>query len=183
MAYPGKNHKQYATPKRRFEKTRLDDEKRLVIDYGLRNKRELWKAQSILRKYRAAARELVALRSAGITSEIYQTKKDQLISHLYRYGLVGENADVGDVLALKVEQQLDRRLQTQVLRKGSCTHPRNRPDNSSPDGHIAIGGQRVTVPGYRVTRGEEPEIGYYEVSPLTNEVHPERGRITRAGVR
>ena len=56
-------------------KTRLDDEKRLVIDYGLRNKRELWKAQSILRKYRAAARELVALRSAGITSEIYQTKK------------------------------------------------------------------------------------------------------------
>jgi small subunit ribosomal protein S4 len=182
MAYPGKNHKQYATPKRRFEKTRLDDEKRLVIDYGLRNKRELWKAQSILRKYRAAARELVALRSAGITSEIYQTKKDQLISHLYRYGLVGENADVGDVLALKVEQQLDRRLQTQVLRKGLARTPKQARQFIT-HGHIAIGGQRVTVPGYRVTRGEEPEIGYYEVSPLTNEVHPERGRITRAGVR
>lgn len=182
MAYPGKNHKQYATPKRRFEKTRLDDEKRLVIDYGLRNKRELWKAQSILRKYRAAARELVALRSAGITSEIYQTKKDQLISHLYRYGLVGDNADVGDVLALKVEQQLDRRLQTQVLRKGLARTPKQARQFIT-HGHIAIGGQRVTVPGYRVTRGEEPEIGYYEVSPLTNEVHPERGRITRAGVR
>lgn len=182
MAYPGKNHKQYATPKRRFEKTRLDDEKRLVIDYGLRNKRELWKAQSILRKYRAAARELVALRSAGITSEIYQTKKDQLINHLYRYGLVGENADVGDVLALKVEQQLDRRLQTQVLRKGLARTPKQARQFIT-HGHIAIGGQRVTVPGYRVTRGEEPEIGYYEVSPLTNEVHPERGRITRAGVR
>ncbi|HRR88050.1 MAG TPA: 30S ribosomal protein S4 [Methanoculleus sp.] len=182
MAYPGKNHKQYATPKRRFEKTRLDDEKRLVIDYGLRNKRELWKAQSILRKYRAAARELVALRSAGITAEIYQTKKDQLISHLYRYGLVGENADVGDVLALKVEQQLDRRLQTQVLRKGLARTPKQARQFIT-HGHIAIGGQRVTVPGYRVTREEEPEIGYYEVSPLTNEVHPERGRITRAGVR
>ncbi|MDI3506430.1 30S ribosomal protein S4 [Methanoculleus receptaculi] len=182
MAYPGKNHKQYATPKRRFEKTRLDDEKQLIIDYGLRNKRELWKAQSILRKYRAAARELVALRSAGITPEIYQTKKDQLISHLYRYGLVGDNADVGDVLALKVEQQLDRRLQTQVLRKGLARTPKQARQFIT-HGHIAIGGQRVTVPGYRVTREEEPEIGYYGVSPLTNEVHPERGRITRAGVR
>ncbi len=69
MVYPGKNHKQYATPKRRFEKTRLEDEKRLIIDYGLRNKRELWKAQSVLRKYRAAARELVALRSGGLSTE------------------------------------------------------------------------------------------------------------------
>src|SRR5688572_1561380 len=110
MGYPGKNHKQYATPKRRFEKTRIEDEKQLVIDYGLRNKRELWKAQSVLRKYRAAARELAALRSAGTSPEEYQKKRDQLLNHLYRYGLVGENADVGDVLALKVEQQLDRRL-------------------------------------------------------------------------
>ena len=164
MAYPGKNHKQYATPKRRFEKTRLDDEKRLVIDYGLRNKRELWKAQSILRKYRAAARELVALRSAGITSEIYQTKKDQLISHLYRYGLVGENADVGDVLALKVEQQLDRRLQTQVLRKGLARTPKQARQFIT-HGHIAIGGQRVTVPGYRVTR---EAVSYTHLTLPTN---------------
>ena len=49
MGYPGKNYKQYATPKRRFEKTRLEDEKRLIIEYGLRNKREVWKAQNVLR--------------------------------------------------------------------------------------------------------------------------------------
>ena len=182
MAYPGKNHKQYATPKRRFEKTRLDDEKQLIIDYGLRNKRELWKAQSILRKYRAAARELVALRSAGITPEIYQTKKDQLISHLYRYGLVGDNADVGDVLALKVEQQLDRRLQTQVLRKGLARTPKQARQFIT-HGHIAIAGRRVTVPGYRVARSEEAAIAYYGPSPFTNSVHPERSRIARAGVR
>ena len=89
---------------------------------------------------------------------------------------------MGDVLALKVEQQLDRRLQTQVLRKGLARTPKQARQFIT-HGHIAIGGQRVTVPGYRVTREEEPEIGYYEVSPLTNEVHPERGRITRAGVR
>jgi len=181
MGYPGQNHKQYATPKRRFEKTRLEDEKRLIIDYGLRNKRELWKAQSVLRKYRAAARELVALRSGGIIED-YQKKRDELINHLYRYGLVGESADIGDVLALKVEQQLDRRLQTLVLRKGFARSPKQA-RQFIVHGHIAINGRRVTVPGYRVARAEEAEIAYYGPSPLTNDVHPERSRIARAGVR
>ncbi|HQL58934.1 MAG TPA: 30S ribosomal protein S4 [Methanoculleus sp.] len=182
MGYPGKNHKQYATPKRRFEKTRLEDEKKLLIDYGLRNKRELWKAQSVLRKYRSAARELVALRSAGLNVDEYQKKKDQLTNHLYRYGLVGEGADLGDILALKVEQQLDRRLQTLVQRKGLARSPKQARQFIT-HGHIAIAGRRVTVPGYRVARSEEAAIAYYGPSPFTNSVHPERSRIARAGVR
>ena len=182
MGYPGKNYKTYATPKRRFEKTRLEDEKRLLIDYGLRNKRELWKAQSVLRKYRTAARELVALRSGGLSTEDYLKKRDELVNHLYRYGLVGENADVGDVLALRVEQQLDRRLQTLVLRKGLARSPKQARQLIT-HGHIAIRGRRVTVPGYRVERTEESEISYYGPSPFMNDVHPERSRITRAGVR
>ena len=182
MGYPGKNHKQYATPKRRFEKTRLEDEKKLLIDYGLRNKRELWKAQSVLRKYRSAARELVALRSAGLNVDEYQKKKDQLTNHLYRYGLVGEGADLGDILALKVEQQLDRRLQTLVQRKGLARSPKQARQFIT-HGHIAIACRRVTVPGYRVARSEEAAIAYYGPSPFTNSVHPERSRIARAGVR
>ncbi len=182
MGYPGKNYKQYATPKRRFEKARLEDEKRLIIDYGLRNKREVWKAQSVLRKYRTAARELVALRSAGTNPEEYEKKREQLINHLYRYGLTGEDADIGDILALKVEQQLDRRLQTLVHRKGLARSPKQARQFIT-HGHIAIAGRRVTVPGYRVERAEEPEIAYYGTSPLTNDVHPERARITRAGMR
>ena len=182
MGYRGKDHRQYATPKRRFEKTRLEDEKKLLIDYGLRNKRELWKAQSVLRKYRSAARELVALRSAGLNVDEYQKKKDQLTNHLYRYGLVGEGADLGDILALKVEQQLDRRLQTLVQRKGLARSPKQARQFIT-HGHIAISGRRVTVPGYRVARSEEAAIAYYGPCPFTNSVHPERSRIARAGVR
>jgi len=182
MGYPGKNYKQYSTPKRRFETTQLENEKRLIIDYGLRNKREVWKAQSVLRKYRTAARELVALRSAGINLDEYQKKKDQLINHLFRYGLVGEDADLGDILALKVEQQLDRRLQTLVHRKGLARSPKQARQFIT-HGHIAISGRRVTVPSYRVERIEESEITYYGPSPFTNDVHPERTRIARAGVR
>lgn len=182
MGYPGKNYKQYATPKRRFEKTRLEEEKKLIIDYGLRNKREVWKAQSVLRKYRMAARELVALRSAGTNPEEYERKWGELIDHLHRYGLVGEDADLGDVLALKVEQQLDRRLQTLVFRKGLARSPKQARQFIT-HGHIAVMGRRVTVPSYRVERSEESDIGYYGPSPFTNDVHPERARIGRAGVR
>lgn len=112
----------------------------------------------------------------------YQKKKDQLTNHLYRYGLVGEGADLGDILALKVEQQLDRRLQTLVQRKGLARSPKQARQFIT-HGHIAIAGRRVTVPGYRVERAEEAEIAYYGPSPFTNDVHPERSRIARAGVR
>jgi small subunit ribosomal protein S4 len=183
MGYPGKNHKQYATPKRRFEKTRIEDEKRLVIEYGLRNKREIWKAQSVIRKYRTAARELVALKSAGAAhQEEFEKKRAQLVNHLQRYGIIGEGADIDNVLALKVEQQLDRRLQTMVCRKGLARSPKQARQFIT-HGHIAIGGRRVTIPSYRVSRKEESEIDYYGPSPLTNEVHPERDRIARVGVR
>lgn len=48
MGYPGKNTKQYSSPKRRFEKSRIESERVLAITYGLRNKREIWRATEIL---------------------------------------------------------------------------------------------------------------------------------------
>ncbi len=68
MGYPGKNHKSYQTPKRPWEKSRIESETRLVIEYGLRNKREVWKAQEHLRKYRKGARNLLALGSSEVNT-------------------------------------------------------------------------------------------------------------------
>ena len=64
MGYPGKNTKQYSSPKRRFEKSRIESERVLAITYGLRNKREIWRATDILRKHRGGAREVLAMLSA-----------------------------------------------------------------------------------------------------------------------
>ncbi|HQA79578.1 MAG TPA: 30S ribosomal protein S4, partial [Methanoregulaceae archaeon] len=124
MGYPGKNHKQYQTPKRPFEKTRIEEETRLMIEYGLRNKREVWKAQSHLRRYRKAARDLLALTSAGADDALAITKKDQLIGHLQRMGLLGPDADIDSVLSLKVQQELERRLQSMVYRQGLARSPK-----------------------------------------------------------
>ena len=78
MGYPGKNHKSYQTPKRPWEKVRIESETRLVIEYGLRNKREVWKAQELLRKARKGARNLLALGSSAADAELYAAKKDEL---------------------------------------------------------------------------------------------------------
>ncbi|MDD4484060.1 MAG: 30S ribosomal protein S4 [Methanoregula sp.] len=178
MGYPGKNHKSYQTPKRPWEKTRIEEETRLVIEYGLRNKREVWKAQSHLRKYRKAARELLALMSNGTAQERVEAKKAELISHMQRTGLLGAEADIDNVLALKVTSHLERRLQTIVYRKGLARSPKQARQFVT-HGHIAINGQRVTVPGYIVKRSEENGVAYYGKSPFTDASHAERTRITR----
>ena len=57
MGYPGKNHKRYERPTRKFEKERIQEEAAIIVEYGLRNKRELWRTQSLLRNHRRAAME------------------------------------------------------------------------------------------------------------------------------
>jgi len=183
MGYPGKNHKAYQTPKRPFEKTRIEEETRLVIDYGLRNKREVWKAQSVLRKYRKGARHLLALLSSGTDRTIFEAKRSELIVSLQRAGLLGPDADIEDILSLKIQAQLERRLQTIVYRRGLARSPKQARQLIT-HGHIAIGSRRVSIPGYRVNRVEEAQIAYYGTSPFVADTHAERSRITKAaGVR
>ena len=94
--------------------------------------------------------------------------------------MLGENGDIDDVLALKVEQQLDRRLQTQVYRRGFARSPKQARQFIT-HGHIAISGRRVTIPGYMVNAKEQEEISYSGSSPLVSDIHSERQRIAKVG--
>jgi small subunit ribosomal protein S4 len=178
MGYPGKNHKSYQTPKRPWEKVRIESETRLVIEYGLRNKREVWKAQELLRKARKGARNLLVLGSSAADAALYAAKKEELITSLQRNGLLGPDADVDDVLSLKVQVQLERRLQTLVYRKGLARSPKQARQLVT-HGHIAIGDRRVSIPGYRVNRIEESQIAYYGTSPFVADSHAEKVRIAK----
>ena len=183
MGYPGKNHKAYQPPKRPFEKTRIEEETRLVIEYGLRNKREIWNAQSILRKYRKGARDLLAFISTSTDKAAVDAKRNELITSMQRAGLLGPDADIDDILSLKIQTQLERRLQTIVYRKGLARSPKQARQLIT-HGHVAVAGRRVSIPSYRVNRNEETQIGYYGKSPFTSDSHAERARITKtAGVK
>lgn len=171
MGYPGKSRKSYDTPRHPWEADRMAQEVELVKNYGLRNKRELWKAQSMLRKYRRVSRLLLAATARGEGG--VETKTGDVLDHLKRYGMLSEDADLDSVLSMKLESILERRLQTQVYRQGLANTLRQA-RQFIVHGHIQISGRKVTVPGYYVRRGEEMTIDYYPGSPMAQESHPER---------
>ncbi|RBQ24729.1 MAG: 30S ribosomal protein S4 [Methanocorpusculum sp. MCE] len=176
MGYPGKNTKQYSSPKRRFEKSRIESERVLAITYGLRNKREIWRATEVLRKHRSGAREVLAMTSSIGEAPKTIARREELVTTLQRYGLLGPDAAMDNILSLKVEDVLERRLQTIVYRKGLARSPKQARQLIT-HGHIAINGQRVSVPSYMVSIAEEAGVMYYATSTLVDEANGERQRI------
>ncbi len=162
----------YDTPKHPWEAARMQEEKRLVEKYGLKNKRELWKAQSILRGFRRQARDLQARLRAAQPQAVRESQ--WLLDRLTRQGLLAPaNATVDDVLALGIEGLLERRLEWRVFQKGLSASAISA-RQLIVHGHIAVGDHRVTRPGYLVRRDEEPGIAYAPTSPLQGDDHPLR---------
>jgi len=171
MGDPKFHRKKYETPRHPWEAERIKEEKELMRKYGLKNKREIWKAKSILRSFRAQARSLQARLRYGDKQAEREYK--QLMGKLYRLGILPEDAGIDDVLSLTVEDILNRRLQTIVYMKGLARTPRQA-RQFVVHGHIAIGERKVTIPGYLVKRDEEELITYSPYSPLSDEDHPMR---------
>ncbi len=160
MGDPRKPRKKWEGPGHPWRKERLLQEMKLVGEYGLRNKRELWIAQTLVRKFRHQARALLA-----VPREIREERERALLHRLYELGLLPENATLDDVLSLTTEDILERRLQTIVYRKG-LAKTIYQARQLIVHGHIAIGGRRVTAPGYLVRRDEEDLIDYAPTSPF-----------------
>jgi len=176
MAYPGKKSKSYETPRHPWQEARMAAEVQLVKAYGLRNKKEVWKAASMLRMYRSEARKLLATVASGQEGGLeghYKTQSEEILAKLIRYGIIKSDSNIDDILSLKTENILERRLQTQVLRLG-LARTVIQARQFITHGHIAINGRKATIPGMLVSKEDEMHIGYYGTSPLVSESHPER---------
>jgi small subunit ribosomal protein S4 len=165
----------YDTPKHPWDAARMDEERKLVVKYGLKNKRELWKAQSILRGFRRQARDLQARLRAGDPQA--QRETDGLLGRLTRLGMLATgSATLDDVLALSLEDVLRRRFEWVVFTKGLAPTSYGA-RQLIVHGHLAIGDHRVTRPGYLVLGDEEVRIAYSGTSPLNADDHPIRVAI------
>lgn len=179
MGYPGKNRKSYETPKHPWQAVRIAKEVELIKMYGLRNKREVWKAHSDLKNYRELARKLLAESAKGKLSDSIKVDADNILNRLKRYGLLKTDAGLDDILSLEVNNFFERRLQTQVHKQG-LANTMKQSRQFIVHGHISIGGRKVTVPGYLVSKDEELLLDYYDVSPLSNDSHVSRTQIAKS---
>ncbi len=141
--------KQYETPERAWQEDRIEREKELRQRYGLANKREVWKAQSTVRKFRRQARRLNA--------EEDPEQEEELLDKLQRLGILEDDAALEDVLDIDIEDVLGRRLQTVVERRGLASTPKEARQLVS-HGHIMIDDHVVNVPGYLVSAAEEDSL-------------------------
>ncbi|PKL73285.1 MAG: 30S ribosomal protein S4 [Methanobacteriales archaeon HGW-Methanobacteriales-2] len=167
MGHPRKARKKYDTPSHPWNADRIKQENKLVQKYGLKNKKEVWKAETMVKRYRRDARELL-----GITSEHNSQERDQLLGHLIKLGILPENAKLEAVLDLTVEDVLRRRLQTVVHRKG-LAYTAKEARVFVVHGHIAMNNKKIDSPSYLVKRGEEELIGNYPGSAVIKLKIPE----------
>ncbi len=152
MGDPKNPRKNWRKPKRPLNYDLLNEELYVLGTFGLKNKRELWKAHTELSRVRNQARSLLAL-----TQEVREKKEQVLMKSLTRIGLVNANSTLDDVLNLKVTDLLSRRLQTIVQKKGLIKSP-YQARQAVVHGHIMIGERVVTVPSYTVKVEEENQI-------------------------
>jgi small subunit ribosomal protein S4 len=167
MGDPKKIQKKYSKPSHPWQKIRIDEENSLVKEYGLKNKKEIWKAKTELKKYADQAKFLVS--STGERSKFLQ---EQMISRLTSLGFIPMNGQLDDVLSLGITNILEKRLQTLVFRKG-ISKSLIQARQMITHGHIAVNGKKMTVPGYIVKRSEEDFISFLETSPFADSEHPE----------
>ena len=154
--------KVYATPRRPFEKERLDQELKLIGEYGLKNKREVWRVKYTLAKIRKAARDLLTLEEKE-SKRLFEG--NALLRRLVRTGVLEESKMKLDyVLGLRVEDFLERRLQTQVFKLGlakSIHHARVLIRQR----HIRVRKQVVNIPSFVVRLDSQKHIDFSLNSP------------------
>jgi small subunit ribosomal protein S4 len=169
MGDPKFPSKHYNTPSHPWQKIRIEQESNLVNQYGLKNKKEIWRADTKVREMRRQARKL----TANSSETQAQKEKVLLLAKLNRLGMLEQDSALEDVLRMSPENILDRRLQTQVYLQGlSSTVKQAR--QLIVHGHISVDGAVTRVPGMTVTRLQEKSLTYSPSSALNSDLHPVR---------
>jgi len=161
---PKRKRKLYSRPGKPFDKQRIEEENALIEKYGLKNKREIWKADSAISRIRNLAKKLITKSDK---------EKELFINRLKKSGF--EIESIADALALDKEDWLKRRLQTIVFKKGLTTTPKQA-RQLIVHRHVLVGEQIVNIPSYRVSLEEESLV---KLNIVLNIKKPQQGKLEK----
>ena len=138
--------KLYSRPRKLYQTQRIKEENVLVRKYALKNKREVWKTLAKVNYYRKRAQ---ALANSPLEEQ------EILFGKLNDLGL--KISSIADVLGLKVEDLLNRRLPTVVALRGLASTPKQARQLVAHK-KVLIDGKVVNSPSYLVRVHEESAI-------------------------
>ncbi|MFH0710981.1 MAG: 30S ribosomal protein S4 [Candidatus Aenigmatarchaeota archaeon] len=157
-----RQRKSYKTPSHAWDKQRIEREREVLKSFGLRKKEEIWKAETLLRKFRRFARKLAATKD--------KEAERMIVKKLVGIGVMEEGATIDDVLGLTLDKILQRRLQTVLVTRGLVTTAKQA-RQYIVHGHVMIKGKKVVYPSYIVPRDEEDKIEL-RIVPLQKKIEP-----------
>ncbi len=173
MGDPKKLSKKYSTPVHPWNSVVIEKERDIKRNFSLKNKREIFKANSFLKKYKNLAKKLIA--NQGPQNE---KEKGQMMNKLKGLGLISSEAIIDDILSLQIEDVLQRRLQSILFNKG-LARSMKQSRQFITHRHVKIGDKEITTPAYLVSLEEENQITFKDNSPLVDEEHPERKALEK----
>jgi small subunit ribosomal protein S4 len=168
MGLPRKKRKKYSTPVHPWQKAMIEEDAELVKEYGLKNKKEIYKMASVLKSFSDQAKNLIASKTPQAEKE-----RTALLKKLQNLGLINKTGTVDNVLDLSIHDIMDRRLQTLVYKKGKSRSIKQARQFIIHE-HIILGGKKITRPSYLVNLEEEGSISFVPKSKLNDDEHPER---------
>lgn len=138
--------KMFARPRKMYEKSRISEENALLEKYGLKSKKEVWKSLAKVNYFRTRAKALA--------NSSYEDQ--QVLFNKLNY--IGLNVNsIADVLGLKLENILERRLPT-VMVKLNLANTAKHARQMVVHKRVLIDGKAVNIPSFLVPVSQEKEI-------------------------
>jgi len=168
MGDPKKQKKKYSTPMHPWNEVNIIAERIIKKDYGLRIKKEIFIANSFLKKYKNIAKKLIAVKTPQGEKE-----KEQILTKLQKLGLLPVGSNLDHILGLELKDILERRLQSILFRKG-LARSMKQARQFIVHRHVSLANKEISIPSYLVSLEEESQLVFKENSALASEDHPER---------